>query len=324
MIYLDLLLGFLRVGCFAFGGAYGAIPLIRDVVLSYGWLTDEQLSYMIAVSESTPGPIMVNMATYIGSSQAGLTGALIATFFVVLPILLIVYYSFVDKSGNFTLDNFITVFSDKTNWIVIGRSILIAFLNTLFCILIGYPIAYFLANKKFNRNKILVYVFIIPMWINFVIRTIATKEMLDWFKINSANAPLLATMIGMLYNYLPFAILPLYTTMLKLDQNQIEASMDLGANPARTFIKIIIPMSMPGIVSAATMTFMPTMSSYVIADKLGGGKTTLIGNLISFYFDQANYYIGSVLAIVMLVMIGITLVATKNQVKDGNARGGLW
>lgn len=251
--------------------------------------------------------------------------ALFMALFVILPLVLIFYYSLIDnKTGEFTINNFVTVFSDKTNWIVIGRSILIAFLNTLFCVLIGYPIAYFLANKRFNKNKILVYVFIIPMWINFVIRTIATKEMLEWFKINSATAPLLATMIGMLYNYLPFAILPLYTTMLKLDQSQIEASRDLGANPAQTFVKVIIPMSMPGIVSAATMTFMPTMSSYVISDKLGGGKTTLIGNLISFYFDQTNYNIGSVLAIVMLIMIGITLISTKNQIKDGSQRGNLW
>ena len=250
--------------------------------------------------------------------------AIFMGLFVILPIFLIFYFAFVDKMGQFTFDNFILVFGDKTNWVVIARSILIAFLNTFFCILIGYPIAYFLANKKFNKNKILVYVFIIPMWINFVIRTIATKEMLEWINITSAKTPLLATMIGMLYNYLPFAILPLYTTMLKLDQSQIEASADLGANPAQTFVKAILPMSMPGIVSAATMTFMPTMSSYVIADKLGGGKTTLIGNLISNYFDQTNYYVGSVLAIVMLIMIGITLIATKNQIKDGSQRGNLW
>lgn len=248
---------------------------------------------------------------------------LFLALFVVFPLLLIVYYAFTDKSGQITIENFTSVFTQKSNFSVIGMSLLIGALNTFFCLLLAYPIAYILANTKFNKNKVLVYIFIMPMWINFVIRTIATKEMLSWIDITSANHPLLATIIGMVYNYLPFAILPLYSTMLKLDKAQIEASSDLGANPVQVFYKTILPMSMPGIVSASLMTFMPTMSSYLIADKLGGGKTTLIGNLIALNFNQANYNVGSVLSLIMLLLIGLSLLLTRNH-KEENVRGGLW
>lgn len=246
--------------------------------------------------------------------------------FVVFPILLIFYYAFTDRvTGAFTFQNFVTVFKENSNFQVIGMSLLVGALNTIFCLIIGYPLAYLLSNSKFNKNKILVYIFVMPMWINFVIRTIATRDMLSFIGITAANHPLLGTIIGMVYNYLPFAILPLYSTMLKLDKSQIEAASDLGASPFFVFLKTIIPMSMPGIISAVLMTFMPTMSSYVIADKLGGGKTTLIGNLIAFQFGSGyNYNVGSVLAIIMLVMIGISLLLTKNSKKESNVRGELW
>jgi spermidine/putrescine transport system permease protein len=166
------------------------------------------------------------------------------------------------------------------------------------------------------------------MWINFVIRTIATRDMLSWIGISSENHALLSTVIGMVYNYLPFAILPLYNQMLKLDQSQIEAAKDLGANTPQVFFKTILPMTIPGIISAILMTFMPTMSSYVIADKLGGGKVTLIGNLIANQFSstaQNSYNVGSVLAIIMLLMIGITtLISTIANDKKPVKRGGLF
>lgn len=246
--------------------------------------------------------------------------------FVVFPLLLIFYYAFTSReTGQFTFENFTTVFTQGSNFQVIGMSLLVGGLNTIFCLIIAYPLAYLLANSKYNKNTILVYLFIMPMWINFVIRTIATKDILSWMGITSANMPLLATIIGMVYNYLPFAILPLYTTMLKLDKSQIEAASDLGASPFYVFVKTILPMSSPGIVSAILMTFMPTMSSYVIADKLGGGKTTLIGNLIALQFGSAsNYNVGSVLALIMLVMIGVSLLVTKNSKKEEKVRGGLW
>ena len=131
-------------------------------------------------------------------------------------------------------------------------------------------------------------------------------------------------MVGMVYNYLPFAILPMYTTMIKMDKNLIEASYDLGANKFVTFYKTILPMSMPGVVSAATMVFMPTMSSYVICDILGNGKVYLIGKSIQESFDNSLWNVGSFMALVMLAMIGISLLLTKNLTKEEDARGGIW
>ena len=254
--------------------------------------------------------------------------ALFMILFILAPILLILFYAFTNQNGQFTFENFQTIFSNSSNFKVIGMSIIVGILNTLVCLLIGYPIAYFLASSKYNKNKILVYLFLIPMWINFVIRTIATRDMLSWIGISSENHALLSTVIGMVYNYLPFAILPLYNQMLKLDQSQIEAAKDLGANTPQVFFKTILPMTIPGIISAILMTFMPTMSSYVIADKLGGGKVTLIGNLIANQFSstaQNSYNVGSVLAIIMLLMIGITtLISTIANDKKPVKRGGLF
>ena len=254
--------------------------------------------------------------------------ALFMILFILAPILLILFYAFTNQNGQFTFENFQTIFSNSSNFKVIGMSIIVGILNTIVCLLIGYPIAYFLASSKYNKNKILVYLFLIPMWINFVIRTIATRDMLSWIGISSENHALLSTVIGMVYNYLPFAILPLYNQMLKLDQSQIEAARDLGANTPQVFYKTILPMTVPGVISAILMTFMPTMSSYVIADKLGGGKVTLIGNLIANQFSstaQNSYNVGSVLAIIMLLMIGITtLISTIANDKKPVKRGGLF
>jgi len=185
----------------------------------------------------------------------------------VFPLLLIVYYAFTTPQGAFSFANFGKFFTDGTKINTLIISIVIGALNTLLCLLIGYPIAYILANKKYNSNKVIVMLFVMPMWINFVLRTAATRDLLSAIGIKGGNMPYVAVMIGMVYNYLPFVILPLYTTMLKMDKSVIEASSDLGAKPYQTFIKTIIPMSMPGIVSAATMVFMPTMSSFVISDK---------------------------------------------------------
>ena len=181
-----------------------------------------------------------------------------------------------------------------------------------------------LMNKKYNKSKIMILLFIMPMWINFVLRTAATRDLLYWLGINGGENPILATMIGMVYNYLPFTILPLYTTMIKMDKNLIEASYDLGARPHQTFFKTIIPMTMPGVISAASMVFMPTMSSYVICDILGNGKVYLIGKSIQESFDNSLWNVGSFMALIMLAMIGITMLITKNVKKEEDARGSIW
>lgn len=163
-----------------------------------------------------------------------------------------------------------------------------------------------------------------PMWINFVLRTAATRDLLTWVGISGGEHPYIATMIGMAYNYLPFVILPLYTTMIKMDRSQVEASMDLGANRFQTFVKTIIPMTMPGIISAVSMVFMPTMSSYVISDVLGERKISLIGNIIQTYFDQIMWNMGSLVALIMMIFIFIGMFITRNSQKEELSRGNLW
>ena len=206
--------------------------------------------------------------------------------FIIIPILIIVYYAFTDDSGMISFASFVGFFTNWSKVNVLITSVFVALQTTLLCLLIGYPLAYFLADKKVNKNAVLITLFVAPMWINFVLRTGATRDLLTWMGINGGNMPYLATLIGMVQNYLPFVILPLYTTMLKLDKMQIEATADLGANPVQVFFLNIVPQSVPGIVSACTMTFMPTMSSYVISDTLSEGKITLFGNYI--YLDFAN------------------------------------
>lgn len=250
--------------------------------------------------------------------------AVFLAIFVVLPLLLIVYYAFTDSEGRFSLSNLTTFFSNSTRVTILINSIIVGALNTALCIVIGYPIAMIISNKKYNKSGVIFLLFIMPMWINFVLRTAATRDLLYWLGIDGATKPLLTTMIGMVYNYLPFAILPMYTTMLKMDKNLIEASYDLGANKAITFVKTILPMSMPGIVSAATMVFMPTMSSYVICDILGNGKVYLIGKSIQESFDNSLWNVGSFMALIMLAMIGITMLITKNVKKEEDARGSIW
>ena len=209
---------------------------------------------------------------------------------------------------------------------LLSISIIIGALNTILCVLIGYPVAMLIKKKKKGNNKIsiMILLFIMPMWINFVLRTAATRDLLYWLGINGGNYPYLATMIGMVYNYLPFTILPLYSQMLKMDKSLIEASYDLGANKVQTFFKTQIPLTMPGIISGAMMVFMPTMSSFVISDVMGERKIQLIGNTIQFNFDQMRWHEGSFIALVMLIIIGISMLLTRNVKTEPNARGGLW
>ena len=253
--------------------------------------------------------------------------------FVIIPLGLIFFYAFTDASGQFSVHNWADIFTSPEKWKVIGVTFIVAILTTIFCILIAYPIAFILSNSKLNKNKVLVYMFLLPMWVNFVVRTMGLKDLLNGLTSNlfgnqlTATYPLLSIIIGMVYDYLPFAILPLYNQMLKMDKNQIEAAADLGANPVQVFIKTIIPMTIPGIVSACMMTFMPTMSSYVIAYHMSNGKTSIIGSLIEFYINSGveGYNSGSVLSLVMLFIIGITLVVEKiTERKDDTRKEGIW
>ena len=255
----------------------------------------------------------------------GIPYALFMALFVVFPLLLIIYYAFTDPdTGRISLVNFIDFFTSNANLTALFISLALAILTTAICLLIAYPAAYILARTDMNKNGVMLLLFILPMWINFVLRTAATRDLLTALGIMGGETPYLTVMIGMVYNYLPFVILPLYNTMTKLDKSVIEASSDLGAKPYQTFFKTIIPMSMPGIVSAAMMVFMPTMSSYVISDVLGERKIQLLGNLIQLSFDQSQWNNGSTIALIMLIIIGISMLLTKNVKKEENTRGGLW
>lgn len=256
------------------------------------------------------------------------------SLFVVFPLLLIIFYAFTDGNNHFTFENWGTVFANPDTWRIMGFTFAVAGATTIICILIAYPIAYLLANKKYNKNAILVYIFLLPMWINFVIRTIGLKELVNGmtdaifgWKLTSEH-PYIAIVLGMVYDYLPFAILPLYNQMLKLDKNQIEAAADLGANPVQVFIKSIIPQTIPGIVSACMMTFMPTMSSYVIANKMSENKSKIIGNIIESHFNSTvanSNNVGSVLSLVMLAIIGVSLLIEKNATnKPVERKGNVW
>ena len=253
--------------------------------------------------------------------------------FIIVPIGIVLFYAFtyeytdpvtgvkyISASGQ----AFLNFFTSWSKWNVLFVSLFIATLTTLLCLLIGFPLAYFLADKKVNKNAVFVTLFIAPMWINFVLRTGATRDLLTWIGINGGNHPYIATLIGMVQNYLPFVILPLYTTMTKLDKSQIEAARDLGANPTQVFFKNIIPQAFPGIVSACLMTFMPTMSSYVISDVLSEGKITLFGNYIELEFTNKAWHDGSFMALIMLILIGVTMLISQKSSKEGKKEGGSW
>ncbi len=253
--------------------------------------------------------------------------ALFLALFVIIPLLLIIFYAFTDSSGNFSFNALVSFFTSASKLNVLVMSLFMGLQTTLICLLLGYPAAYFLANKKFNKNYVLVLLFIMPMWINFVIRTGATRDLLLWIGIAGGEHPWAATLIGMTYNYLPFTILPLYTTMLKLDKSQVEAAADLGANPFQGFLKAVLPQSLPGIVSAAQMVFMPVMSSYVISDTLSEGKITLFGNSIYLNFTNSQWNEGSFMALIMLVLIGLSMLFThrfSGSDAAENRGGGLW
>lgn len=252
--------------------------------------------------------------------------AIFLVLFVIIPIALIIYYAFSDENGYLSFNALVKFFSSWTKLSVLLVSFFFGVQTTIICMLIGYPLAYFLANKNYNKNVVLVMLFVMPMWINFVLRTGATRDLLTWMGINGGNYPYLATLIGMVYNFLPFTILPLYTTMLKIDKSQLEAASDLGASPSQVFFKNLIPQTVPGIVSACTMVFMPTMSSYVISDVLSEGKITLLGNSIYLNFANSQWNDGSFMAFIMLVIVGIVMFVTRDVNKDDvMSRGGnLW
>ena len=241
--------------------------------------------------------------------------------FVIFPLLLIVYYAFTDNKGNISINSFISFFTNPTSITNLFISLGLAGLTTLCCLLIGYPLAYILSKMKQSVAGVIVMLFVLPMWINFVLRAMAMKELLTLIGIFGKNN-FLNTLIGMVYDYLPFMILPLYTTLIKRDRSLEEAAADLGANKRGVFTKVTFPLSMPGVMSGINMVFLPTMSCYVVSDTFGNGKITIIGKLIEEQFGvAANWNYGSALALIMLVIMFITMLLTGGFKANDNLRG---
>ena len=270
--------------------------------------------------------------------QLGIPYGVFMLFFVVLPLLLIVLYAFTVETHepttndiayfSFSFENFVYFFGSSANIRAIYVSFGLAIITTVICLLVAYPVAYILARSKMKWKNVVLMLFILPMWINFVLRTAAMKELL--FKIGlykSSKLSMVNTVIGMVYDYLPFTILPLYTVLIKLDKNLLEASQDLGASSVQTFFKVVVPLSAPGIVSAITMVLLPTTTSYVVSDTLGNGNVTIIGKLIEDQFSTIfDWHAGSAIAMILLVLIFITMLITRKfSDEEVNTRGGgLW
>lgn len=254
-------------------------------------------------------------------SQLCIPYAVFLLFFVVFPLLLIVYYAFTAKTGEFTFANFRWFFENPASLKNLFSSMLLGIITTAVCLVIGYPVAYILSRIKSHRRTVLLLLFIMPMWINFVLRAMAMKELLSLIGIYGKH-DYLSVVIGMVYDYLPFMILPLYTTLIKMDKSLEEAAMDLGASRVNVFVKVTLPLSAAGIMSGVTMVFLPSMTCYVISDTFGNGKITIIGKLIETWFGSgSNWHYGSVVALILLVIMFLCTLLTGGFSKEENVRG---
>ena len=240
--------------------------------------------------------------------------------FVLAPLLIVVRFAFTDASGNVSFANFLNFFVDKNAIGTLTYSLGIALTTTIVCLLIAYPTAYILARGGLKRSSAILVMFVMPMWINFTLRITALKEILTLFEGNLAFHPFLNTVVGMSYDFLPFMILPLYTSFLKLDKDLNEAAADLGANKTQVFLKVTLPLSVSGIISGVTMVFLPAMTNYVVLDMLYN-STYIMGSLIGSYFSAYDWHSGSVISVVLLIIIFIVTIITDKYGDDTEKRG---
>ena len=219
--------------------------------------------------------------------------------FTVIPLLMVFYYGLADRSGAFTLANILAIGSSehlKALWL----SLALAGVSTVICLLLAYPLALILRKRHIGKGSFVVFIFILPMWMNFLLRTMAWQT------------------LGMVYNFLPFMVLPIYNTLAKIDDNVINAARDLGADNYQTLTKILLPLSVPGIVSGITMVFVPALTTFVISNLLGGSKILLIGNVIEQEFTKgSNWNLGAGLSIVLMVFILLSMTMIAKYDKDG-------
>lgn len=247
--------------------------------------------------------------------------ALFLLVFVAAPLVVLVYYAFTNGQGEPTLANLTGFFTDPNTLGTLCYSFAIAIVTTLVCLLIAYPTAYILATSGLKNSSALLMIFIMPMWINFSLRITALKEILTLIEGNLAYHPFLNTIIGMTYDFLPFMILPIYNTISKLDGSLVEAARDLGANEVQAFLKVILPLSVPGIVSGISMVFLPAMTNYVVLDMLYN-STYIMGSLIGSYFAAYNWHGGSMIALILLGIICLFTYLTKGLEEEDSKRMG--
>lgn len=249
--------------------------------------------------------------------------------FIIIPLLMVVYYGLTDKTGAFTLEN-LTSISTPEHIKALLLSLVLSLISTIICLLLAYPLAMILVSSNTSKTSFIVLLFILPMWMNFLLRTMAWQTLLEKSGVingilsflhlpaqNLINTPG-AIILGMVYNFLPFMVLPIYNVLIKIDSNVINAARDLGANGIQTFFKITLPLSFPGIVSGITMVFVPALTTFVISTLLGGSKILLIGNVIEQEFTSAsNWHLGSGLSLVLMIFIILSIIITSIFDKDG-------
>ena len=249
--------------------------------------------------------------------------------FTVIPLLLIFVFGLTDRSGAFTLKNVLSIL-EKNHMKALLLSLRLSLISTAICLLLAFPLSMVLRGKKLGSASFVVFIFILPMWMNFLLRTLAWQTLLEkngvingiltalhLKNISIINTPT-AIVLGMVYNFLPFMVLPVYNTMCKIDDSIIEAARDLGASFLQTLLRIWIPLSVPGIVSGITMVFVPALTTFVISNILGGSKILLIGNVIESEFTKAsNWNLGSGLSIVMLIFILLSMTVLARYDKNG-------
>ena len=259
--------------------------------------------------------------------------------FVLIPLFIIVYYAFTNDDGRFTLE-YVRVFFNESgegflgffksyNFKTIMQSLFISVMSTLICLFIAYPVAYIIAKCKLKNKSVLLLLFIVPMWVNFVLRINALKELFVWLgTYNKSNGwNIVNTIIGMVYDFLPFMILPIYTTIIKIDNSYLEAARDLGATGTRAFIKVTLPLSKAGIASGISMVFLPSMTNYVVSNYLTFRNVKIIGKLIDDYFMGDLWHDGSFIALVLLLFMFLVTWLTGGFKEDSetDTRGtSLW
>lgn len=260
-----------------------------------------------------------------------LTGSYLfwAVSFIIIPLFMILYYGLTNEKKEFTLLNLAKITTPE-NLKALGLALLLSLVSTAICLILAYPLAMILASKSMNQTSFIVLIFILPMWMNFLLRTLAWQTLLEKNGvINSVlsflhlptqsmiNTPS-AIILGMVYNFLPFMVLPIYNVIVKIDKDVISAAKDLGANNVQTFLKIILPLTTSGIISGITMVFVPALTTFVISDLLGGSKILLIGNVIEQEFKQSsNWNVGSGLSLVLMIFIIASMALIAKYDKDG-------